>query len=264
MSQDWWRWLTGKEAKGKAKALVDDPSALLLRSTVAAVAFFCSTALVKLAAGRLGISSAHRGEALAAYAGLAGSSVLSVLALDAVAHKRLRPIRDIFGPSSAEQATSIAGVILVGIACFHALGGKYYSLLPSDYASLGAFRHSRGRTVAGLDYADAKNRGAMDLAGRLIGCHTCGTRRALAYIADHQPPLKFVKRANQTWYRRLALGPMAQEFYPQCKTCSNIQSQVVRMEPAKRPLNYHWSALRAYDGTGLALGFAWSLYAGVA
>ena len=99
----------------------------------------------------------------------------------------------------------------------------------------------------------------MNIAGKIVGCHTCGTRSA-EYIADHQPPLKFVKRENAKFWRKYFLGPISQDFYPQCKACSLVQSQVVRMEPSKRPLNYHWTTIRAHQFTGLAIGLVFIVF----
>jgi len=227
------------------------------------LAFFVSTLAVRLVAGRIGITSAHRGEFLVAYGGLVTSMAASVQAADAVLTRRWRSWDEVIGHASVERQLQLQlGMALFGLLAFTALGGRYYSLLPSDFASLGAFRNQAARNVATLEYAGARDRGAMTIAGRIVGCHTCGTRKSAEYIADHQPPLKFVKQANDTWLRRLVLGPMRQEFYPQCRACSTVQSHVVRLDGKRthRPLHYHWTTLRAYHFTGLAIGLVFVTY----
>jgi hypothetical protein len=211
-------------------------------------------------AGRLGITSAHYGEALFALCGFASSTALCVQTADACKHGKLRPLPALLGATAHEGMRTSCLILGTSLLTFRALGGRYFSLLPSDYASLGAFRSAVTSTPAGLDYADSRHRGAIEMAGRVAGCHTCGTRRAAVYIADHQPPLKLVKRQNAGFLRRRVLGPVSQSFFPQCAECSLVQSRAVRLEPSKRPLHYHLSTFRPYHLTGAVLAGLWWMY----
>ena len=105
--------------------------------------------------------------------------------------------------------------VLLGGACFLALGGRFWALSPSSLSTLGAFANTKkGSLPATLAYATAAKRSEIQQLGRRFGCHTCGARpwplwgRAqLRYNADHMPPLAEVKVMNQELWRRVLSAP---------------------------------------------------------
>ena len=118
-------------------------------------------------------------------------------------------------PSYATHGTTHASSVLLGGACFLALGGRFWALSPSSLSTLGAFANTKkGSLPATLAYATAAKRSEIQELGRRFGCHTCGARpwplwgRAqLRYNADHMPPLAEVKVMNQELWRRVLSAP---------------------------------------------------------
>jgi len=145
----------------------------------------------------------------------------------------------------------LARDVVIGIALFFSLGGRFRSVCPSDLRFPGAYsRPSVTLKTAGEKYADGFQRGWISSVGQIYGCHSCGLR-AKAFHADHMPPNSLVKKLNARWYRRF-LPTVEQQFYPQCSGCSNLQATAVKQDRKRlvyprglRP--YHW-------GTGIGLG----------
>jgi len=190
--------------------------------------------------------------------GIASSCVAAVYSADCAQKLAMRDPRDVFGRDDWERLEgSIAAVITGGIA-FALLGGRARSLLASEYILPGAFSMKKSALPTGTLYADTREKGAIAFAGRLFGCHTCGDRKAKDYIADHMPPNKFAKKANARWYRRIFKGRLdvKQHFFPQCYSCSQVQSRAVNMETA-RPFKLHLAQLRLYHLTGVFIGWWW-------
>ena len=122
----------------------------------------------------------------------------------------------------ATHGTTHASSILLGGACFLALGGRFWGLSPSSLSTLGAFANTKkGSLPATLAYATAAKRSEIQELGRRFGCHTCGARpwplwgRAqLRYNADHMPPLAEVKVMNRELWRRVLSAPARSDPRP--------------------------------------------------
>ncbi|CAM9690218.1 unnamed protein product [Ascophyllum nodosum] len=141
-----------------------------------------------------------------------------------------------------------------GLVLFRALGGRFSSVAPSALHMPGAFSRFSASIPATLEYATDAKRQALAVLGKNFGCHTCGTRAPSTYIADHMPPLKTVKLANAALWRKLLRQTVSQRFYPQCKSCSALQSVAVRT--GATTLKYHIAvpgALRAHHAAGALL-----------
>ncbi|KAJ3396238.1 hypothetical protein HDU92_003696 [Lobulomyces angularis] len=145
----------------------------------------------------------------------------------------------------------------VGLIIFRLLGGKFFSLAPSDFRNLGAFNDKKLSLKASMEYADTSERAVMNAFGRLWGCHTCGTRTAAktslgkvigGYHADHQPPVKFAQAANDRFFNRILGIKVSQRYYPQCHSCSNQQGVLVKQNELM--LKTHFFSLRPYHFTG--------------
>jgi len=124
--------------------------------------------------------------------------------------------------TSQQTAAHYTRIILLSLISFKLLGGRFHSLSPSSYISLGAF--ARRSVPATEAYATGAERKLIQQIGRSTGCHTCGRAgRGVKFNADHMPPLSIVKRENKKFLRKYILPKMKQAFYPQCESCSNVQ-----------------------------------------
>jgi hypothetical protein len=191
--------------------------------------------------------------------GLSASALAAVYAADVTKLRKIRSIDEVFGSNDWERLEGVAATIFCGTVIFLLLGGRPRSLLPSEYCLPGAFSLRRSALLpTGTNYADPREKGAIDFAGRFFGCHTCGDMKAKDYIADHMPPNKFAKEANAKWYRRMFGGRLdvKQHFYPQCVSCSTVQSRAVNM-PKPRPTKLHLAQLRLYHCSGVFIGWWW-------
>lgn len=111
---------------------------------------------------------------------------------------------------------------LGGVVLFKLFGGQYSRVLPSNLMRPGAFGVGWIPSLNGSVRATLKERQVVNFLGRKHGCHTCGERQKLTYIADHQPPSKLLGK-HQSGTRQNDVNPLLQRLYPQCPTCSNAQ-----------------------------------------
>eukprot|EP00640_Fibrocapsa_japonica_P003819 CAMPEP_0113952168 /NCGR_PEP_ID=MMETSP1339-20121228/90064_1 /TAXON_ID=94617 /ORGANISM="Fibrocapsa japonica" /LENGTH=356 /DNA_ID=CAMNT_0000960719 /DNA_START=51 /DNA_END=1121 /DNA_ORIENTATION=- /assembly_acc=CAM_ASM_000762 len=148
-------------------------------------------------------------------------------------------------------------VAALGMVTFQLLGGRFYSVLPSEIRSPGAFRRPgpSGSLPATLRYAGGGERAALEALGRNLGCHTCGTTRPRAWVADHMPPIKHAEAANKRFWRRWTGRLVKQQFFPQCRGCSIKQGEMVKK--GRQYLKFHFKSLRAYHLTGLVVAASW-------
>mmetsp|Transcript_16125 Transcript_16125/g.27831 ORF Transcript_16125/g.27831 Transcript_16125/m.27831 type:complete len:321 (-) Transcript_16125:5-967(-) len=107
------------------------------------------------------------------------------------------------------------------------IGRPFRFVAPSDLAHVGKYGQHRHRVLATEEtYASKVQREHISDLGRFFGCHSCGTRKASAYHADHQPPVSLNPKGG-TMY-----------FYPHCKDCSNAQGGSLsgkNFSPSNRP-----------------------------
>ncbi|CAH0479509.1 unnamed protein product [Peronospora belbahrii] len=141
--------------------------------------------------------------------------------------------------------------MVTGLLCFKLLGGRMSALAPSPFANLGAYHLKKASLPATVEYATSVERGIIQEFGRLYGCHTCGIKRGVRYHADHMPPKLVAKRRDEHLFRRILRWKTTFRFYPQCESCSNQQSSVVKQW--KSTLKMHLLSFRAYHATGLWL-----------
>eukprot|EP00042_Codosiga_hollandica_P029083 m.157714 g.157714 ORF g.157714 m.157714 type:complete len:284 (-) comp52970_c0_seq1:101-952(-) len=134
-------------------------------------------------------------------------------------------------------------VVCVGgsIALFRLAGGRFRALLPSCLYKPGAFAWRKASIPAnGAEYITNTGKygdvkiGSTGLYahGYKYGCHSCGRKNVANFIGDHMPPNKYAKAGQ------------AQRLYPQCTTCSSLQSIAVRTDRGR--LVTHVTSLRAY------------------
>ena len=162
----------------------------------------------------------------------------------------------LFGPVyRLELSAEYLSYIIGGMGLYASLGGRFCSVFASDVLRPGAF--SSSPLPASQKYATASKRELIKAIGEKHGCHTCGTRSATVYHADHMPPLKIAKVKTPYWVERI-FGFPRQMFYSQCSSFSTIQSAAAR-ESTKfsvvKRLMYHPHVLRAYHATGFIQGF---------
>lgn len=240
-----------------------------MRALGGGATFFVALGAVQLTGGWIFRVSASRWPLASLYGGV-GVVFASLLASLVTGDVRDKILRTGFHRRDELLTRDLVASSLAGLVTFRMLGGRFLALLPSDCANVGAFHSPRGVLEATLDYADVKNRGKVEGAGRAFGCHTCGrrsnSRNKLRYIADHQPPVKFVLRENARFVNRYLLkgirAPVRQHFYPQCNECSLKQSKIVRKDMAgtRSALVYHFRSVRPYHLTGAFVGLWWWWY----
>lgn len=128
-----------------------------------------------------------------------------------------------------------------GLVLFRALGGRFYSILPSSMTKPGAFARE-WIPARGPQRATSLEKDILQMIGRKHGCHTCGKRKTSQFVADHQPPSKIVNSNNNN-----ASELILQRFYPQCSKCSGIQGGVVgSCKSNAKSVRTHAFSLRLY------------------
>lgn len=140
-------------------------------------------------------------------------------------------------------------VCVVGLLAYKGLGGRFWSISPSSYTKLGSFARTFTSLPATSAYANKSERRSIQRLGRILGCHTCGSRMILSsfslshsnkntqFIGDHMPPQSVAKQMNAKWFRRWFGSTVMQRFYPHCNKCSNRQGSIlsVAVNKAKGP-----------------------------
>lgn len=111
---------------------------------------------------------------------------------------------------------------LGGIVLFKAVGGQYGRVLPSNLMRPGAFAVDWVPAMNESARATPKERKIVNYLGSKHGCHTCGGKNRVTYIADHQPPSKLLGN-HRNGKKPVHPNPLLQRFYPQCLSCSHTQ-----------------------------------------
>ena len=187
-------------------------------------AFMTTAALAQALQLRLGVHTGTRTLGLCVLPSLLGMCTVaaaSIASVEAAAWTAAAAAAAVVGErvplrrARATHGTTHASSVLLGGACFLALGGRFWALSPSSLSTLGAFANTKkGSLPATLAYATAAKRSEIQQLGRRFGCHTCGARPwllwgrpQLRYNADHMPPLAEVKVMNQELWRRVLSAP---------------------------------------------------------
>ena len=149
--------------------------------------------------------------------------------------RRAGTISTPFGELDEDDAARDVGV---GVAAFAAAArGRLGTILPSDVSRVGA-NAKRSIAARGSDYASDAQKRTLQRWFNRDGCHHCGSARGKV-IGDHMPPNKtaFGSGARAAANRRASTlrrifnhirGVPLQRFYPQCESCSALQSVAVR------------------------------------
>lgn len=136
-----------------------------------------------------------------------------------------------------------------GVLMFRALGGRFERVLPSNLLRPGAFAADWIPAKMEVKYASSAQKEMVQALGKKHGCHTCGTKSAEKFIADHQPPSRLIGNHYGTLSQPNSL---MQRFYPQCKQCSTMQGGLLAGKTADTAVSQsmairtHGSSLRLY------------------
>ena len=128
----------------------------------------------------------------------------------------------------------MAADAFIGTASFLAIGGRFRSTLGSDVRYPGAFAKESIR-ANGVKYADQNARRELETLFKRYGCHHCGTKKG-EFVGDHMPPNGMLAKRRSLrnfldkllWrFRYGSVHSLRQRYYPQCKSCSQVQSVAV-------------------------------------
>ena len=114
-----------------------------------------------------------------------------------------------------------------GVVMFRALGGRFGAVLPSNLMRPGAFAAEWVPALRESEAATPKEREVIKTLGSRHGCHSCGEKRGVEFVADHQPPSKLIGNHRNGINNPPKPSPLLQRFYPQCVKCSRIQGGIL-------------------------------------
>ena len=155
------------------------------------------------------------------------------------------------------------------VVVFHALGGRFSSVLPSHLFHPGAFARERIPAIRGFQLANASEKNLIRDYGKRYGCHTCGKKQVSSFVSDHQPPSHLLRNSNssasggaspsEVGGKVKQLGSevssgngvaenavVRQFFYPQCYRCSSLQGGYLNGGGTAKAIITHPSSLRLY------------------
>lgn len=228
--------------------------ATVLPPCAASVSFLCSLAIAQGAGKLLRISCAI--PVVAPIVG--GVAVAAASATSAQVSFTVRRICENNGRFekleliSREKALFYA---LFGLVAYKVLGGRLRNVMPSNVIRPGAHAHS-SIPSRGIRYANDVESGLIKDLFRRYGCHHCGRRHGSA-IADHMPANMIAKEAmaGNFFTRLLGIRPvLSQRLYPQCLSCSQLQSTALRHGKHKLVFHYHRGIPQPPALTGFCIG----------
>lgn len=228
--------------------------ATILPPCAASVSFLCSLALAQGAGKLLRVSCAI--PVVAPIVGGVGVAVAS--AISAQVSFTVRRVCESNGRFenleliSREKALFYA---LFGVVAYKVLGGSLRNVMPSDVIRPGAHAHS-SIPSRGIRYANDVESGLIKDLFKRFGCHHCGRRRGSA-IADHMPANMLAKEAmaGNFFTRLVRIQPkVSQRLYPQCLSCSKLQSTALRHGKHKLVFHYHRGIPQPPAWTGFCIG----------
>lgn len=147
--------------------------------------------------------------------------------------KTLTIVNQYFSPSDVRLSLSRRDVLIStvsSVVVFRALGGRFNAVLPSNLMRPGAFAMEWIPAMKESQAATPKEREVIKTLGQNHGCHSCGERRGVEFVADHQPPSRLLgnHRNGKTGpINAISANPLVQRFYPQCVRCSRIQGGIL-------------------------------------
>ena len=226
----------------------------ILPPCAASLSFFCNLALAQGAGRIIRVSCATPvvgpvlgGLAVAAASAASAQTSFTVRRL-CEEDGRLERIELI----SRERALFYA---LFGLVAYKVLGGTFRNVMPSNVTRPGA--HARSSIPArGIKYANDVESGLIKDLFKRYGCHHCGNKRGPT-IADHMPANMIAKQAmtrnffSKFFWRQ---KPIAQRLYPQCLSCSKIQSSALRHGNQPLVFHYHRGFPQPPAWTGFCIG----------
>ena len=237
----------GKDWKRPLLATVVPPCA-------ASVSFLCSLAVAQGAGKLLRVSCATPvvapivgGLAVAAASATAAQVSFTVRRI-CESDGRLEKLELI----SREKALFYA---VFGLVAYKVLGGRVRNVMPSNVIRPGAHAHS-SIPARGVRYANDVESGLIKDLFKRYGCHHCGQRRGSA-IADHMPANMVAKEAMAGNFFTRLLGKqilVQQRLYPQCLSCSKLQSSALRHGKHRLVFHYHRGLPQPPAWTGFCIG----------
>lgn len=162
-----------------------------------------------------------------------------------------------------DEDETVFDAALGSLLFFFASRGSFSKAMPSDVAKIGA-NAVKSIKANGSNYANEAQKAVLQKFMRQYGCHHCG-KKTLKVIGDHMPPNKvaFGSAANaaasrganvslyQKFFNFIRFVPK-QRFWPQCESCSVLQSVAVRDGVQK--LITHSGHVKIALGIGLLIG----------
>ena len=106
----------------------------------------------------------------------------------------------------------------LGVGVFSLLEKKMFrTALPSSLLSVGVHATNARRLPATGIVATEKQRNLIQILGKQLGCHQCGSKQFFSenkqFIADHMPPTKFASEMNENFWRKTTNMEVSLYFY---------------------------------------------------
>jgi hypothetical protein len=144
--------------------------------------------------------------------------------------KTLAVVNEYFSPSDVRLSLNRRDILLStasGVVLFRAWGGRFGAVLPSNLMRPGAFAAEWIPALRESEAASPKEREVIKVLGQRYGCHSCGEKKGVDFVADHQPPSRLLGNHRNGGAKAPRSNPLLQRFYPQCMRCSRTQGGVL-------------------------------------
>lgn len=158
------------------------------------------------------------------------SVTLASFGASLAALKTLTIVNQYFSSSDVRLSLNRRDLLLStasGVVVFRALGGRFNAVLPSNLMRPGSFAAEWIPALREAEAASPKEREVIKALGQKHGCHSCGDRRGVEFVADHQPPSRLLGNHRNGGVKSAKPSPLLQRFYPQCVRCSRIQGGIL-------------------------------------
>ena len=226
---------------------------LLFSSAVGAITFPSLLAASQILVFRPLRISYRAGSITSPLLGLA-SVTLAGCGATLAALKTVSVVQQRLSSSDVDLSLSRSDVLIstcASVVIFRALGGRFGAVLPSNLIRPGVFAVEWIPALNESQAASAGEREVVKSLGAKHGCHSCGRKRSIDFVSDHQPPSRLLGNHKNGKMRLGEADPFLQRFYPQCVRCSNVQGGLLaangnKAAASSKAIRTHFTILKPY------------------